>query len=77
MMRIVDEENVMKLFLITADVSFTPYMNDKKKTKDVRLVWANSSDEAKQKYEAYWESKSESHGDSYYVHIEICSEAIV
>jgi hypothetical protein len=68
---------MMKLFLITANVDYTPYMNDRVKTKDVRLVWADSSDEAKQKYEAYWESKGESNGDSYYVRVDSCSEAIM
>ena len=66
-----------KLFLITAEMRLTAYMSGTVKSKDFRLVYATNSEEAMEKYEAYWESQSDSYGDAYTVRIETCTETIM
>ena len=49
----------MEYFLVKGRVYETPYMGDEYSYKDTRLVRAYSAEEAKVKYEDYWENRSE------------------
>jgi len=66
----------MKLFLVQDTVCYTPYMNDPEERAEIRLVWAESESDTRDKYREYYERKCESHGDSYHAYINSCNEAI-
>ena len=54
-------------YLVQAVVEVAEYMNDSRMVDDSRLVRALSVEEARQKYENYWEGRTEPYSVSYYV----------
>jgi hypothetical protein len=56
-----------KLFLVQGRVEFTPYVGKTKTTEVTRIVWALTEAEAESKFFNYWENKSGSYLDSYFV----------
>lgn len=58
----------MTYFLVKATVLETPYMNETKRYEDIRLVKAETQDEAEQKYENYWTSKDDPYATGYSVY---------
>ena len=50
-----------KIFLARATIKRSEYMGDTTSFEDVRLVFAADEGEAFDKYEAYWESRSEAY----------------
>ncbi len=65
------------LFLVEGNVTFTPYMGSSQKTKTIRLVEANSAEEASEKFEKYFHAQSIPHDDSYYATVIDVHECIV
>lgn len=61
----------MKPFLVRGTVRESPYMNDATHFEDMRLVMAHDAEEAKAKFEAWWENKSSPYSVSYYVSGEV------
>ena len=55
----------MNFYLVKGRVDKTKYEGEKTSFEDIRLVKANSIEEAKQKYEAYWEAQTVKY-DHYY-----------
>lgn len=56
----------MNYYLVEGRVRASEYMRDPVVFNEVRLVKATSPNEAEEKYEKYWESKSSSYDVSYY-----------
>jgi hypothetical protein len=57
----------MNFWLVKACVERSEYMASSHEFDDLRLVRAESAQEAQSKYHRYWEMKSFSYGTSYYV----------
>ena len=55
-------------FIVIGDVHKTPYMGDTTVFEDFRIVMADNKDEAMEKYEKYWEEKSEDYSITYTVY---------
>jgi len=67
----------LRLFLVQGEVGFTAYMADKTKVSPkIRLVWALTEKEAKEKFINHFESMSEDYGDSYWASVDEVSDAI-
>lgn len=62
----------MEYFLVRGTVYKTAYMGDEKVFDDIRLVKANTAEEAKQKYEDYWQNQTIEYSVYYYAtgHVE-------
>ena len=56
----------MEYYLVKGTVYKTPYMGDEERHEDIRLVKANSAEEAEQKYADYWEKKTSEYSIYYY-----------
>ena len=56
-----------KIFLARATIKGSEYMGDTTSFKDVRLVFATDEGAAFDKYEAYWESRSEAYAVDFFV----------
>lgn len=54
-------------FLVKATIHITQYMGKETKEQDIRLVKANSADEARLKYETYWTNKTHEYSVYYSV----------
>lgn len=57
----------MHLWLVKARIERSDYMASTNEFDDLRLVRAESAQQAERKYGHYWEMKSFSYGTSYYV----------
>lgn len=57
----------MEIFLVQARVERSEYMGSSHEFDDIRLVKAESAEQAEHKFKAYWEGKSTSYGTTYYV----------
>lgn len=55
----------MTPYIVKGAVFARRYMSYTTTLDDIRIVMANNKDEAIQKYEKYWEDKSEDYGTSY------------
>ena len=55
----------MNIYLVKGRVEKTEYEGEKTSFEDIRLVKANSVEEAEQKYEAYWDARSVEYGHYY------------
>jgi thioester reductase-like protein len=60
---------VTQLYLITAEVETSEYMSERARPRKqvIRLVRASDAEEARNKLEQYYESRSDSYGTSYHV----------
>lgn len=58
----------MKPYLVSGKIRQTQYMGHEFTFDDMRIVMANSKIEAIDKFEIFWDAKSESYGDCYYAH---------
>lgn len=56
----------MKYFLVEGIVNVTEYMDDQRSFRETRLVEAETEQEAKEKYEAYWERKTVEYSTYYH-----------
>jgi len=56
----------MEYFLVRGTVYKTPYIGEETSFEDIRLVKADSLEEAEQKYEDYWRSKTDEYSVYYY-----------
>lgn len=56
----------MEYFLVRGTVYMTPYMGDQTSFEDIKLVKANSVEEAEQKYEDYWRNKTDEYSVYYH-----------
>ena len=56
---------MMNFYLVRGRVEKTEYEGEKTEFEDIRLVKANSIEEAEQKYEAYWEAQTVLYGHYY------------
>ncbi len=64
------------MYLVRADISYTPYMGNRGKPKeDIRIVKAENAREAREKYENYWAERGNG-DDSYNAHILYVNEMI-
>jgi len=69
--------SIQRLFLVQGEVGFTAYMADKTKVSPkIRLVWAMTEKEAKEKFINHFEGMSERHGDCYWASVDEVSDAI-
>lgn len=57
----------MLYFLVKGKITHTPYMGNDVEFEDVRLVLASDQCQARKKYEHYWDGRSVSYSDSYWV----------
>lgn len=55
----------MNIYLVKGRVEKTEYEGEKEFFEEIRLVKANSMEEAEQKYEAYWEAQTVLYGHYY------------
>ena len=55
------------LYLATATVLYTPYMGNAESSDQMRLVWANSKEEACEKFVKYFEDRNVEYSMSYRV----------
>ena len=55
----------MNIYLVKGRVKKTEYEGEAEWFEDIRLVKANSIEEAEQKYEAYWEAQTVLYGHYY------------
>jgi hypothetical protein len=58
---------MMNIYLVKGRVKKTEYEGEAEWFEEIRLVKANSIEEAEQKYEAYWEAKDVDYGHYYSV----------
>lgn len=56
----------MNYFLVKGRVHERPYMGDERTYEETRLVKADDEEDAKYKFEMYWENKSSEYSVSYY-----------
>jgi hypothetical protein len=56
----------MEYFLVKGIVYKTFYMGEETRFDDIRLVKANSIEEAEQKYEDYWRNKTDEYSVYYH-----------
>lgn len=56
----------MEYFLVRGTVYKTPYMGDEEIFDDIRLVKAETTEEAQQKYEDYWLAQTSEYSVYYY-----------
>jgi len=61
----------MEYFLVKGIVYATEYMEKENKFEDIRLVKADSKEEALEKYDNYWSSKTSEYSVYYFVHGEV------
>ncbi len=54
-----------KFFLVRCKVECTPYMGKSRIIDDIRLVKADTMDEAKEKYERWWADKTDEYSMYY------------
>jgi hypothetical protein len=57
----------MNMFLVKGRVERSEYMSSSREFDDIRLVKADSMEEAKLKYVLYWSDKSSSYSYSHFV----------
>jgi accessory colonization factor AcfC len=55
-------------FIVIADVHKKPYMEQTVVYEDMRIVMASNEEEAMQKYQEYWTSKSVEYSTTYTVY---------
>ncbi len=55
-----------KMFLVRGVVYHTPYMGDRRRIDDMRLVMAETAGEAEEKFERWWSDKTVEYSDYYY-----------
>ncbi len=68
----------MKMFLVKSSIKIAYYMSDHDAfVDDIRIVMAENLDEAGEKYEKYWEDKSEDYGTSFSVYSMKITETIM
>lgn len=66
-----------KLFLVTGTVYKTWYMEENpKKTDEISIVWADSADEARSKFEQHFDSLTQEYTVYYSVSNVVAREAI-
>ena len=53
-------------YIVKGTVSITPYMNDTYTVEDIRIVMANNTAEAYDKYQDYWERKTSEYSIYYH-----------
>lgn len=58
------------LYLVKGTIAVTPYMCDRVTYEETRLVEAETSDQARLKFDTYWESKTDAY--SIYYHVTSC-----
>lgn len=56
----------MNIFLVEGTVRVSEYMGDSHSFKDLRLVEAESEEEAHDKYESYWDRKTVEYSTYYH-----------
>jgi hypothetical protein len=66
----------VKLFLAKGEISRRPYEGESEEIKDTQLVWAETWEEAKAKYKAYWDDRNSSYSVSYWVNWVDLDEAL-
>lgn len=54
-------------YIVKGTVYVTPYMGDTYNVEDIRIVMANDEDDAKLKYEEYWNDKTSDYSIYYRV----------
>ncbi len=54
-------------YIVKGTVYHTPYMGDSTRFEDIRIVMAQDEDDARLKYQDYWEQKNEHYSDYYRV----------
>jgi hypothetical protein len=59
----------MEYYLVNGTVSKTPYMGKEERFQDTKLVKATSAEEAKQKFEDYWEGQTNEYSVYYYAYV--------
>jgi hypothetical protein len=66
------------LFLIEGRVERSDYMEDRRKEpeKVIRIVEADTDNEAEEKFVKHFESKSSPYSTSYYAYVDECNEVI-
>ena len=58
----------MKTFLVKGIVYLTPYMGKERSFEDIRLVVAESATDAEEKFERWWENKTNEYSVYYHAH---------
>jgi hypothetical protein len=66
----------MKLFLVDATIHTYKYMDDRTTEDDQQIVWADSAEQAQEKYKKFWEDKSDEYSNTYSVNYINAREAI-
>ena len=54
-------------YIVKGTVSITPYMDDTYEIEDIRIVMAQDENDAKLKYEDYWNDKTDEYSVYYRV----------
>lgn len=54
-------------YIVKGTVYVTPYMGDTYTVEDIRIVMANDEDDAKLKYDEYWNDKTDEYSVYYRV----------
>jgi hypothetical protein len=64
---------MVQVYLVKGDVNITHYMGQDKTVEVTNLVYANSKEEADEKFRKYWESKTSDYDVYYRVYsVEVC-----
>ncbi len=66
----------MKIFLVQAEIEQTPYMEKTTKLKDIRIVLADSVDDAETKFKQYWNSQESKYSVNYWVNHVTITQAL-
>jgi hypothetical protein len=53
-------------YIVKGTVSVTPYMSDTYKMEDIRIVMARNTAQAYDKYQDYWQNKTEEYSIYYH-----------
>lgn len=66
-----------KIYLVTGEIRYQPYMGTSITKEETKLVYANSADEAYEKFYEFWEGKSSPYSQSYSVNFAHVEEPIL
>jgi hypothetical protein len=67
----------MNLYIVTGSVEVTHYMcDDKKSSFDTRPVWADTAEQAEQKWKKYWEDQTDEYSIYYTARVQEVAEAL-
>ena len=66
----------MKLYLVTGQIRYTPYMGDTTSSYEMSLVWAENADQAEEKFRNHWENQSSNYSHHYFAEGINANEAI-